>query len=80
MKVVREIVPREKIDMIKNLLESIADDCNINTVVETNSVCEWTLDDSFKIATSNCGSIDTHRIDFKKFKYCPYCGKKLLTN
>lgn len=80
MKVVREIVPREKIDMIKNLLESIANDCNINTVVEANSVCEWTFDDSFEFVKSSCGSKDTYRIDFRKFRYCPYCGKKLLTN
>ena len=76
MKVVREIVPREKIDMIKNFLESITDD----SAVEVNSVCKWTFDDSFEFVKSSCGSKDTYRIDFRKFRYCPYCGKKLLTN
>lgn len=43
----------------------------------TDDVCEWEYDDSFEFAKSNCGSMDTHRIDFRKLKYCPYCGKKI---
>ena len=40
-------------------------------------VCEWKYDKHFEFAKSKCGSIDTHRIEFKKLKYCPYCGKKI---
>ena len=40
-------------------------------------VCEWEYDNSFEFAKSNCGSMDTKRIDFRKLKYCPYCGKKI---
>lgn len=42
-----------------------------------DDVCEWEYDKHFEFAKSKCGSIDTHRIEFKKLKYCPYCGKKI---
>ena len=42
-----------------------------------DDVCEWKYDKHFEFAKSKCGSIDTHRIEFKKLKYCPYCGKKI---
>lgn len=44
----------------------------------SDDVCELEYDDSFEFAKSNCSSMDTHRIDFRKLKYCPYCGKKIL--
>ena len=43
----------------------------------SDDVCEWKYDKHFEFAKSKCGSIDTHRIEFKKLKYCPYCGKKI---
>ena len=42
-----------------------------------DDVCEWSYDKHFEFAKSECGSIDTHRIEFMKLKYCPYCGKKI---
>ena len=54
---------------------------NKDTVVlrkyKADDVCEWKYDKHFEFAKSKCGSIDTHRIEFKKLKYCPYCGKKI---
>ena len=44
---------------------------------KADDVCEWKYDKHFEFAKSECGSIDTHRIEFKKLKYCPYCGKKI---
>ena len=44
---------------------------------KADDVCEWKYDKHFEFAKSKCGSIDTHRIEFKKLKYCPYCGKKI---
>lgn len=44
---------------------------------EADDVCEWEYDKHFEFAKSECGSIDTHRIEFNKLKYCPYCGKKI---
>lgn len=46
-------------------------------IVSDDDVCEWKHDAAFKFAKSECGAIDTHRIDFKKLKFCPYCGKKI---
>lgn len=43
----------------------------------SDDVCEWQYDKHFEFAKSKCGSIDTHRIEFKELKYCPYCGKKI---
>ena len=43
----------------------------------SDDVCEWKYDKHFEFAKSKCGSMDTHRIEFKKLKYCPYCGKKI---
>ena len=40
-------------------------------------VCIWKYDESFEYATSECGSMDTHRIDFRSLHYCPYCSKKI---
>lgn len=45
--------------------------------IGTDDVCEWEYDKHFEFAKSKCGSIDTKRIEFKKLKYCPYCGKKI---
>ena len=45
--------------------------------IVSDDVCEWSYDKHFEFAKSECGSIDTHRIEFKKLKYCPYCGKKI---
>ena len=42
-----------------------------------DNVCEWEYNKHFEFAKSKCGSIDTHRIEFKKLNYCPYCGKKI---
>lgn len=42
-----------------------------------DDVCEWEYDKHFEFAKSKCGSMDTHRIEFKKLKYCPYCGKRI---
>lgn len=44
---------------------------------ESEEYCDWTFNRGFKFAASNCGSLDTHRIDFLKMKYCPYCGKAI---
>ena len=44
---------------------------------KSDDVCEWSYDKHFEFAKSECGSIDTHRIEFKKLKYCPYCGKRI---
>lgn len=45
--------------------------------VGTDDVCEWKYNDEFEFAKSECGAIDTHRIAFRKLKFCPYCGKKI---
>ena len=45
--------------------------------VSDNDVCEWKYNDEFEFAKSECGAIDTHRIAFRKLKFCPYCGKKI---
>ena len=45
--------------------------------IVSDDVCEWSYDKHFEFAKSECGSIDTHRIEFMKLKYCPYCGKKI---
>ena len=42
-----------------------------------DDVCEWEYNKHFEFAKSKCGSMDTHRIEFKKLKYCPYCGKRI---
>ena len=52
-------------------------DVFINVEEISDDVCEWEYDKHFEFAKSKCGSIDTHRIEFKKLKYCPYCGKKI---
>lgn len=46
-------------------------------IVSDNDVCEWKYNDEFEFAKSECGAIDTHRIAFRKLKFCPYCGKKI---
>lgn len=46
-------------------------------IVSDNDVCEWKYNDEFEFAKSECGTIDTHRIAFRKLKFCPYCGKKI---
>lgn len=43
----------------------------------SKNICEWEYDKHFEFAKSKCGSIDTHRIEFNKLKYCPYCGKPI---
>ena len=45
--------------------------------IVSDDVCEWSYDKHFEFAKSECGSMDTHRIEFKKLKYCPYCGKRI---
>lgn len=52
--------------VLRKYIEHISDD-----------VCEWEYNKHFEFAKSKCGSIDTHRIEFKKLKYCPYCSKKI---
>ena len=60
-------VPYEFIDFVEGKRETdVSDD-----------VCKWEYDKHFEFAKSKCGSIDTHRIEFNKLKYCPYCGKKI---
>ena len=44
---------------------------------EDTFVCKWNYDESYEYAKSDCGSMDTHRIDFSKFKFCPFCGKRI---
>ena len=39
--------------------------------------CEWHFNLVYQYAKSECGFLDTHRIDFVKMKYCPYCGKQM---
>lgn len=46
-------------------------------IVSDDDVCEWKYNDEFEFAKSECGAIDTHRIAFRKLKFCPYCGKKI---
>lgn len=46
-------------------------------IVSDDDVCEWKYNDEFEFAKSECGTIDTHRIAFRKLKFCPYCGKKI---
>lgn len=53
----------------------------IQTIRELQSkseeVCKWKYEPLIKFASSNCGGFDAQRIDFDKFKYCPYCGRKI---
>lgn len=69
------VSPREIIEHQKKC--GIETDIVKGDVISDNDVCEWKHDAEFKFAKSQCGFIDTHRIDFRKFKYCPYCGKKI---
>ena len=46
-------------------------------VSEDTFECEWKYDESYEYAESACGSMDTHRIDFSKLKFCPFCGKRI---
>ena len=39
--------------------------------------CEWLYDSKYEWAKSECGFLDTHRIKFTSFKYCPYCRKEI---
>lgn len=39
--------------------------------------CEWLYDSKYEWAKSECGFLDTHRIKFTSFRYCPYCRKEI---
>ena len=45
--------------------------------IETDDVCEWKLSDTKKLMPykTSCGNEDLHD---NSYKYCPYCGKKIL--
>ena len=45
--------------------------------VETDDVCEWKLTDIKKLMPykTSCGNEDLYD---NSYKYCPYCGKKIL--
>lgn len=64
-----------------------ADSTNVNThdihgiIDDNNDYCEWEYDADFQYASCSHGSLDTHRIDFRKIKYCPFCSKEIkITN
>lgn len=41
-------------------------------------VCEWKYEKQIRYASSRCGfGFDAQRIRLDKFKYCPYCKKKI---
>ena len=45
--------------------------------IETDDVCEWKLTDTKKLMSykTSCGNDDLYD---NSYKYCPYCGKKIL--
>ena len=79
------------IDLLDNLIGMVEDNQGndydealkfaIQTIRELQSkseeVCKWKYETLIKFASSNCGGFDAQRIDFDKFKYCPYCGRKI---
>lgn len=63
-----------------------ADSTNIKTYdiidkADNNEFCEWEYDTDYKYASCEHGNLDTHRINFNKIKYCPFCSKEIkITN